>query len=140
MTLAVGETKFIREKKPILDEDGKVLIGPKNISIAPVKKGKVDSTLFSAPTHAAVGEPFQEAARQIMRTLKKDGHLEAGHETAFRPAKEPNKDLKTHSAYPHKPEIEHKKKNFLDADGVVMIAPRNFLTNPPKKGQVGKQT
>lgn len=75
-----------------------------------------------------------------MRTSVKNGHIEAGHEVAFKPAKEPNKNLKKYSAYDHKPEIVHKQKNFRDEEGVVMIAPRNFLTNPPKKGQVGKQT
>ena len=31
-------------------------------------------------------------------------------------------------------------KNFKDEEGAVIIAPRNFLTNPTKKGRVGKNT
>lgn len=33
-----------------------------------------------------------------------------------------------------------KKKNRKAEDGSVMIEPRNFLTNPPKEGEVGKGT
>lgn len=33
-----------------------------------------------------------------------------------------------------------KKKNRKGPDGAVIIEPRNFLTNPPKKGEVGKGT
>lgn len=32
------------------------------------------------------------------------------------------------------------KKDRKDADGHVIIEPRNFLTNPPKQGEVGKGT
>jgi Domain of unknown function (DUF4586) len=32
------------------------------------------------------------------------------------------------------------KKNYRDAEGAVITAPKNFYTNPPKEGQVGKQT
>ena len=36
----------------------------------------------------------------------------------------------------------HIKKDFRDPENTrdVMIAPRNFLINPPKGGKVGKQT
>lgn len=87
-----------------------------------------------------IGEPFQNAAHNVLRSTKKDGHLVAGHEKAFKPAKQPSKDLKPYSAYDHKADIEHKKKNYRDEEGNVTIAPRNFLTNPPKKGQVGDKT
>lgn len=30
------------------------------------------------------------------------------------------------------------KKNYKSPDGGVLTGPRNFLANPPKKGQVGK--
>ena len=33
-----------------------------------------------------------------------------------------------------------KKKCRKGEDGAVITEPRNFLTNPPKKGEVGKQT
>ena len=39
-------------------------------------------------------------------------------------------------------EFEHVDKNFRDPENnnEVMIPPRNMLTNPPKRGKVGKQT
>ena len=33
------------------------------------------------------GDPFKEAAKLPMRTTKKDGFKEAGHEINFKPAK-----------------------------------------------------
>ena len=32
------------------------------------------------------------------------------------------------------------KKKYTDEEGNVMIAPKNILTNPPKRGKVGKRT
>lgn len=39
-------------------------------------------------------------------------------------------------------ELNHIQKNFKSEENPrdVVIAPRNFITNPPKKGQTGKQT
>ena len=39
-------------------------------------------------------------------------------------------------------EINHIQKNYKSEENPrdVVIAPRNFITNPPKKGQIGKQT
>ena len=39
-------------------------------------------------------------------------------------------------------EFEHVQKNFRSEENnrEVVIAPRNFLVNPPKKGIVGKNT
>ena len=31
-------------------------------------------------------------------------------------------------------------KNFKDEEGDIMLAPRNVLTNPMKRGRVGKAT
>ena len=32
------------------------------------------------------------------------------------------------------------KKNYRDEEGNVILGPKNFLTNPPKEGKVGKNT
>lgn len=34
----------------------------------------------------------------------------------------------------------HVKKKYTDEEGNVIIAPKNILTNPPKRGKVGKRT
>jgi NAD/NADP transhydrogenase beta subunit len=44
------------------------------------------------------------------------------------------------AAYEHMTDRKEVKKNFRDEDGAVVIGPRNFFTNPPKKGEVGKGT
>ena len=37
-------------------------------------------------------------------------------------------------------DFTEKKKHFRDEDGRVITSPKNFLTNPPKKGKVTKKT
>ena len=119
------------------------MIDPPNIITNPVKKGPaIDSTLFGKkPTYNACGEPFQEAAKAMdMRKVDKDKIAAAGHEVQFKPAKHVRQP--TNAAYEHKQEINHIQKNYKSEENPrdIMIAPRNFITNPPKKGQSGKQT
>jgi len=73
-----------------------------------------------------------------MREQKKDGFKAAGHDKPFSPTKDPHKRVK--ADFDHKTDLNERKKNFKDEDGKVKIEPPNFLTNPPKKGQVGKGT
>jgi uncharacterized membrane protein YvbJ len=73
-----------------------------------------------------------------MRTSKHEGYKEAGHDKDFKPAKDINR--KVRADFVHLTDYVEKKKNRKDADGHVIIEPRNFLTNPPKVGEVGKQT
>ena len=43
-------------------------------------------------------------------------------------------------SYEHAQERVHVQKNFKDEEGAVITQPRNFMTNPPKKGKVGPST
>ena len=71
-----------------------------------------------------------------MRALKKDGHKEAGHDFNFKPAKTVPEHVK--AAFEHLTDYKEINKCRKGPDGVT-IEPRNFLTNPPKFGLVGKQ-
>jgi hypothetical protein len=71
-----------------------------------------------------------------MRTSEKDGHIKAGHDKAFKPAKHFRQD-EFRAPYPHQTDLVPVKKNYRDEEGKVKIEPRNFLTMPPKKGFVG---
>ena len=42
--------------------------------------------------------------------------------------------------FPHMTDYIEKKRCRKGEDGAVIIEPRNFLTNPPKEGEVGKGT
>ena len=72
-----------------------------------------------------------------MRAAKKDGHKEVGHDVSFKPAKDLQRRVK--ADFEHMVDYKEVKKNFRDTDGAVKTEPRNFLTNPIKVGQVGKQ-
>lgn len=85
------------------------------------------------------GDVFKEAAACVLRTEVHDGHVKAGHEKAFKLARV-KPDLPFKVPYEHMSDFTEKKKNYRDEDGHVIISPRNFLTNPPKKGKTTKKT
>lgn len=65
------------------------------------------------------------------------------HETMFKPAKHVKGENYFKFPNTHDPKAKPplNKKNFRDPEtGEVMKGPINFLTNPLKKGQVGKGT
>ena len=50
------------------DSDVKeVMSDPRNVNIGIPKKGKGDEVLFMRPTYTAIGNPFKEAARTLVR-------------------------------------------------------------------------
>ena len=67
-----------------------------------------------------------------MRAPKKDGYKEAGHDLDFKPAKDIQRHVK--ADFDHMADFKEVKKSYRDADGSVKTEPRNFLTNPMKKG------
>lgn len=73
-----------------------------------------------------------------MRDEVKDGH-KGLHDIAFKPAKHV-KEKYYKASFEHMTERVDVKKDFRDADGAVISAPKNFYTMPPKKGVVGKRT
>lgn len=58
----------------------------------------------------------------------------------FRPAKTVRDKTGYKAAYEHMSDRVDVKKNYRNEDGAVALAPRNFTTMPPKKGEVGKNT
>ena len=123
------------------DSDVKeIQIDPRNVNIGMMKKGKNDEALFMRPSYTAIGNPFKEAARTLVRKEDRNRQIEVGNEKAFRPTKHIRQP--TNSAYPHMKDYEQVVKNFRDAEdnGAVIIGPRNILTMPPKVGRVGKST
>lgn len=105
-----------------------------------MKKGKMDAALFMKPSYVAIGNPFKEAAMSLVRKEDRARQIEVGNEKAFRPTKHIRQP--TNATYAHMKDFEQVVKNFRDAEdnGNVKIGPRNILTNPPKRGIVGKNT
>jgi hypothetical protein len=64
-----------------------------------MKKGKFGKNVFfdNNPEYVSIGkfhealkvlgDPFKEAVGAVMRTSVKDGHIKAGHDKDFKPAK-----------------------------------------------------
>jgi len=57
---AIGETNYTRVVKPNLDEDKRVIIGPRNFYTRPMKKGKLDSTLFEKTSFTGIDCPYKK--------------------------------------------------------------------------------
>ena len=123
------------------DSDVKeVMTDPRNINIGMPKRGKGDEALFMRASYNAIGNPFKEAARTLVRREDRNRQIEVGNEKPFRPTKHIRQP--TNSAFEHMKDYEQVVKNFRDAEdnGAVIIGPRNIQTNPPKFGRVGKNT
>jgi len=128
-----------------VDEDGRVVTGPRNFYTTKGKKGATDKELFMKPTYNAIGDPFKMAAIGMTRTTKKDGHIAAGHDKNFVMAKLVNgigggqaNSNGIKPAWPYMPLGPGPKKNFRDEEGAVKSGPRNITVIPGKLGKVGK--
>lgn len=95
--------------------------------------------MLSKPTYVSVDDPYKVPLEKVMRTQDPKGHIKAGHDIAFKPAKVV-RDKPYKASYEHMVDRVDVKKDFRDADGAVITAPKNFYTNGPKVGKVGKRT
>lgn len=116
-----------------------MIIGPRNFYTKRIKNGHADDVYFSRPSYVCTGDPFKAAAMESMRTNVKDGFKLGGHDKNFNPAKKVQEKLYK-SSFAYIPEGEPKKKNYKDAEGAVIVGPKNFVTSPIKKGRVGRGT
>lgn len=88
----------------------------------------------------SVSDPYNKPVEKVMRDNNDhDLHKEAGHDVKFKPAKHVREKYYK-ASYEHMVDRVEVKKDYKDADGAVITAPRNFYTMPPKKGEVGKNT
>lgn len=129
--LCIGENTYEVTKKPKKDEDGRVATEPPNFLTTKTKKGATDAVLFSTPSYVSQEDPYS-GKTLVMREAVKDGYKKVS-DVPFRPAKTVPKTKK--SDYEWKEEGGTEKKNFRDADGAVITAPKNFVTTGPKHGQ-----
>lgn len=121
------------------DAEGHVILEPHGFITIKPKRGKLDASLLSKPTYITTGEPYKPALAAVMRQTDPEGHKKAGHDVAFKPAKVV-RDMPYKAPYEHMVDRVDVKKIIKDEDGHVITQPRNFYTNPPKKGKVGKMT
>lgn len=73
-----------------------------------------------------------------LRHPVKEGYKLGGHELNFKPAKSVPHPVKADFA--HMTDYVEVSKSRKGPDGGVITEPKNFLTNPPKQGNVGKGT
>ena len=135
---AIGDDTYFVPLKARKDAEGAVITDPRNFTTKNVKKGHTDDVLFSKPTYVTTGDPFKEAQGVPMRAPIKETYKDAGHEMNFKPAKTVQRKVK--ADFDHMTDYVPVKKCRKAPEGGVITEPRNFLTNPPKMGEVGKGT
>ena len=84
---AIGDNGQYKPVAKRTTADGEVITAPRNFYTTKMKVGKTDKELLKAPSYISIGDPFKMNNSKSMRTIIKDGHLKAGHEKAFFPAK-----------------------------------------------------
>jgi hypothetical protein len=132
-TLAIGDDSIGRKTKARRDQEGAVIIAPKNVSIRPLKRGKTADVYFSKPLFHTIGDPFEK------RKSPRAGGDQAAvaNQDAEGPFKPAGPFDPGFSSYPHEASDVYKKKNFRDAEGAVILPPKNILARPPKSGNAG---
>ena len=95
---AIGETNKFVEKKRVVDEDGKVVIGPRNFYTKKMQRGKTDKVYFGQTdqegqrvpqSYNCIGDPFKQNKPSGMRSIAPEEERKAkgGHDHNFKPAK-----------------------------------------------------
>ena len=144
VSTAIGDTnKYVPTAARRDKESGDVITEPRNFYTTKGKSGKTAGNVyFMKSSFIAVGDTFKAAAVQSLKsTVDRDVWTKAGHDKNFRPARHVKERLYT-ASYPHGDEPPAKKQDYRNAEenGAVMTGPRNFLTNPMKRGKVGRAT
>jgi len=107
------------------DADGLVITGNRNFYTTKCKEGRKDQVYFSKPSYICLGDKYKNPDT-YRRTTVKDGFLKGGHDKDFCPAKDPH--IKVRAKYDYMPMDLHKKKNYRDQEGAVIIGPPNIKT------------
>lgn len=82
---AIGETNAYVKVEANRDEEGAVIIGPRNFYTTGIKTGAADDSLFSRPPYAK-GDKYENPP-QKMAPKERNTYLKGGHEVDFKPAK-----------------------------------------------------
>ena len=112
------------------DEDGRVILEPRNFTTKKAKTGRTDAVYFEKPSYVTIEDKYKEPIQAIMREEDGDGHKKC-HDHKFKPAKHVAERYYK-ASYEHMTDRVDVKKNYRDADGGVIVAPRNFYTTPGK--------
>jgi len=135
--VCLGETNQFKTKPARKDEEGHVILGPRNFTTKKVKKGSLDAVMLAKPSYVTIENDYTKPIEiENLRPNVIDGHKKI-HDIAFKPAKHVREKYYT-ASFEHMNDRVDVKKDFRDADGNVVISPKNYLTNPPKAGQTGK--
>lgn len=130
-SLAISDNSYHIPKRRNLTEEGTVKTAPKNFNTSPGKKGTTNDTTFGRTAFLAESADGSVIRKTAVLSLSPQKTGRAVHEKPFRTGS----DLKPKiMSYDYMHPFEHKKIQRRDTEGAVIVEPRNFQTNPAKKG------
>ena len=118
------------------DEEGAVILEPRNFTTKKCKTGRIDAVYLSKPSYVSVEDPFKKPIEKVFRSANEEGHKPT-HDVKFKPAKHVREKYYK-APFDHMVDRVEVKKDYRDADGAVITAPKNFYTYGPKQGETGK--
>jgi len=147
MPNCMGETNTYKTKHPQRDDEGHVILEPRNFTTKKTKTGKTDAVYFEKSSYVSVSDPFKKPVVQPSYNIHTTENCrpmdidksKSLHDARFKPAKHVREKYYK-ASFEHMTERVEVKKDFRDADGNVVTAPKNFYSNPPKEGETGKGT
>jgi len=92
VSTAIGDDSYFQAKIAKKNEDGTVVVGPRNFYTNPGKKGILQGSVFSKTSFTTVGDPYQDPGKMKLRTSQPNPELKASHEQAFKPSGPPVKE------------------------------------------------
>ena len=101
VSTAIGETNKYPKTKCNKDEEGAVILGPRNFYTGRMKKGAADDSLFSRPPYAK-GDKYIQPSSKLGRG-EKNGYMKAGHDMDWKPAKVCNLEKVPKASYKYMP-------------------------------------
>ena len=107
--MAIGETNKFPTKTANKDEDGRVIVGPRNFYTKRGKGGKDDSVYFSRQSYLCIGDLYKPKSVAGLRTMEKEGFRKGGHDFNFKPAKNTREKLYK-ANYGYQPLMQNKQK------------------------------
>jgi hypothetical protein len=113
-----------------------VVTQPRGFYTKPTATGRTDKSFFDKPSRIGVDCPYEPSKWQ-MRPFDPKPQIALHDAAKFKPVKAAREKLYV-APYEHKSDRVEFKKQIKDEDGHVITQPRNFYSNPGKRGKTAK--
>lgn len=129
-TLAILPNSYEKVKRARRNSDGGVITAPRNFQVSPIRTGKQNDSLFSPVSYISLGDKYRDPPRPQLKEKSRVEKMMKAHDQSFKPPGPTDMVTIFEHIATDKPKIKRRR----DAEGNVIMEPRNFYTSPAKKG------